>query len=151
LGAIGDQLFWVTIRPACIFITMAGMVMIPSLNDRLLLLIFVFTLYNIPHLYIRFYGLWRGYKMGVKIYKVLNIDRYRLLMNFYIFFGAIALGIFIGYHMYSFGRAELSYLIVFLVTITFTYLYRKYKQSFYGIILISLSISIILGLILERL
>jgi mannose/fructose/N-acetylgalactosamine-specific phosphotransferase system component IID len=151
LGAIGDQLFWMTIRPACIFIAMAALVVIPSLNGKLLFLLFVFVLYNIPHLYIRFSGLWQGYTLGFNIYKVLNIERYRLLMNFYMFFGAIALGCFIGYHMSSFGHLKLSYLVVFLATTAITYLYRKYKESFYGIILISLSISFVLGLILEQL
>jgi mannose/fructose/N-acetylgalactosamine-specific phosphotransferase system component IID len=151
MGAIGDQLFWVTIRPACIFLAMAGIVMIPSLNYRLLFLLFVFTVYNIPHIYIRFYGLWKGYKMGFNIYKLLNVERYRLLMNFYMFIGAIALGIFMGYTMASLSSLQLSYLIVFLASTTITYLYRKYKQSFYGSILISLSSSLILGLILEQL
>jgi mannose/fructose/N-acetylgalactosamine-specific phosphotransferase system component IID len=151
LGAIGDQLFWVTIRPSCIFLAMVGISILSSLHHKYLILLLVLTIYNIPHIYIRFYGIWQGYRLGFNIYKVLNLDRYHLLLNSYLFIGAIALGTFTGYTMSSIANMNVSYLIVFLISIIITYLYRKYKQSFYGIILISLSVSLVLGFILEYL
>ena len=151
LGAIGDQLFWVTIRPSCIFLALAGITIFTSINLKIYLLLFVLILYNIPHFYIRFYGIWKGYQLGFNIYKSLNLDRYRIIINIYLFLGAISIGIFMGHTMIAIGREKLSYLIVFIFSIAITYFYRKYKQSFYGIIIISLVLSLVLGVILEKL
>jgi mannose/fructose/N-acetylgalactosamine-specific phosphotransferase system component IID len=151
LGAIGDQLFWETIRPACIFIAITGIVFLPTLHFKLMFLLIVLTLYNIPHISIRLYGLWAGYRRGFDIYKLLNLEKYRKLKMIYMTLGATALGLFTGYHTSSIGDTKPTHLFVFIITIMVTYIYRKYKQSFYGIILISLSTALILGLIIEQL
>ena len=151
LGALGDQLFWATIRPASILFGMAFILIITNIKFQLLILTISLLLYNIPHLYIRFYGILNGYRQGVNVYKLLTLDNFKSLRNLYRTIGALSLGIFFSYSIVNYSGENLFNGIIFILSILCAYLYKKFKQSFYGSILLPLLLSIILGIIIENL
>ena len=67
LGAIGDRLFWGTVRPLAamigVFVTLFFGIIGPIL---------LFVIYNIPHIYLRYYGISKGYKLGFDVVRELN-------------------------------------------------------------------------------
>jgi len=58
-GAIGDSLFWASLRPLAAVIGVAF-----ALHGFLWAPIVFFVIYNIPHIFIRGYGMVMGYRMG---------------------------------------------------------------------------------------
>lgn len=61
-GALGDSLFWSSIRP---FAAVAGVIM--ALSGSLWAPVIFLIAFNMPHLWIRFYGLLAGYRLGEDI------------------------------------------------------------------------------------
>ena len=62
LGALGDQIFWVNVKPATFTLGVLGFFFIENINLRLTFLCLLAILYNVPHLYIRIVGIVRGTK-----------------------------------------------------------------------------------------
>lgn len=88
-GAIGDSLFWATLKPflaiVSVFLVLMGKLWAP---------IFFLVLYNIPHLLIRFGGLWRGYYAGENIAPEIKRYNFQKIVYGLKVFTIIILGIF---------------------------------------------------------
>jgi len=147
LGAMGDQLFWATIKPAVGILAVLLIMILQNLQTQLIFLLVLLILYNVPHLYIRWIGLVEGYKEGFNIYRRVKIEHFLRLKNIFLFCGALALGILIGFYANNNLTEDLFGLVVFVVSFI-TVIYIRYsKTRVYRTILIPLLISIILGLI----
>lgn len=73
LGALGDTFFWTTIRPFLALIAvMIVLLSIPQWNLAVLGPLFFIIWYNVAHIYIRFYGIFRGYKSGGEMTKLIR-------------------------------------------------------------------------------
>jgi PTS system mannose-specific IID component len=151
LGALGDQLIWVTIRPASILLAMATILIIKNITIQILILVISFILYNIPHLYIRLNGILIGYQQGINVYRSLTLDNFKLLKNIYRTIGALSLGILFGYSMINYSQENFFQGIVLLSAMLSAYLYKKFIQSFYGSIIVPLLFIMLLGIIIENL
>ncbi len=66
-GAIGDSLFWGAIKP---FAAVAG-VCLAAVN-LIVSPIFFLVLYNVPHLWMRIFGIYRGYRNGADVFSAIR-------------------------------------------------------------------------------
>jgi mannose/fructose/N-acetylgalactosamine-specific phosphotransferase system component IID len=65
LGALGDTFFWTTVRPFLALIAVMVVILnIPQGNIAVLGPVFFVVCYNVGHIYIRFGGVFQGYKLG---------------------------------------------------------------------------------------
>lgn len=113
LGAKGDQLFWLTIRPYSLVVGVMGLFIFESSVLRVGVLILIFIIYNIPHFYIRYIGLTEGYEFGLDVYKCLTNDRFKSLEKIYFYVGIAAIMIFIvllGWNYYHDDPAKVAIL-----------------------------------------
>jgi mannose/fructose/N-acetylgalactosamine-specific phosphotransferase system component IID len=73
LGALGDTFFWMTIRPFLALIAVIIVLLsIPQWNLAVLGPLFFIIWYNVAHIYIRFYGVFQGYKAGGEMAKLIR-------------------------------------------------------------------------------
>jgi mannose/fructose/N-acetylgalactosamine-specific phosphotransferase system component IID len=73
LGALGDTFFWTTIRPFLALIAVIIVLLsLPQWNLAVVGPLFFIICYNIAHIYIRFYGVFQGYKSGGEITKLIR-------------------------------------------------------------------------------
>ncbi len=150
LGAIGDQLFWGTIKPGCILLAMIGVFLIDNINYLLGYFFIMLVLYNIPHIAIRMTGLRTGYREGFDVYKLLNAMLFQKYRNFYRAIGAISLGFIIGFSIPQYGAINPMLPVVFGASIIGSYLFHKWKHSFYRNTMIILTGSVLIGILVEN-
>lgn len=98
LGALGDRLFWGTIRPL-----MALLGVLISLLWGFAGPAFLFVFYNVAHFYFRYFGVIRGYELGFDIVRELSKRRYENYVHVLGAVGAVFVGIFLGYFAFSTG------------------------------------------------
>jgi mannose/fructose/N-acetylgalactosamine-specific phosphotransferase system component IID len=151
LGAIGDQLFWGTIKPACILLAMIGVLLIDPLDFLVGYFFLMLICYNIPHLLIRAAGIRIGYDEGIKVYKLLNSTRFDKFRTLYKIIGAISLGFVIGFSIPQYGKLNPVLAVVFGLSLSGSYLFHRWKHSFYRNTLIIITGSILIGIIAENL
>jgi mannose/fructose/N-acetylgalactosamine-specific phosphotransferase system component IID len=149
LGAVGDQLFWATIKPASVIIGLMGTVIVPGIEFKLLFLVVFLILYNLPHIYVRLNGLISGYQSGYGIYKLLRIENFKKIKIFYQTLGGTGLGIFAGYYLASALKEEFLSGIVFVITAILAFLIREKNKTFYWPITIPILVSIVIGIIVS--
>jgi len=147
LGAIGDSFFWRFLKP---FAALAGMIL-SFLFGWIGVLIF-FILYNIPHIYIRILGIFRGYQKGFDIIRDLSI---RGTQKYFKIFNAALSGV-IGFlfiaimHWLSTQGFRSPGIILFIgLTILSAVLTIRKRLTIEMIIIIILSISITFGLMIQ--
>ncbi|MFA5779843.1 MAG: PTS system mannose/fructose/sorbose family transporter subunit IID [Elusimicrobiota bacterium] len=74
LAAIGDTFFWSRLRPLCGLLA-AGYVFVCGFDNigyfLIPSLVFIF-LYNIPHIFFRFFGFWMGLKYKTDVVKIIS-------------------------------------------------------------------------------
>jgi mannose/fructose/N-acetylgalactosamine-specific phosphotransferase system component IID len=150
LGAIGDQLVWATLKPASILVCLLGVLLIKSYDTKIIFLFVLLILYNIPHLYIRIFGVIKGYQAGYEVYKILKIERFKTVKNIYGAFGGLALGVIVAYSMLQSGETNLKYAIVFALSLLTAYFYKKLKQSVYLSLALPVILAILVGIIIEN-
>ena len=150
LGAIGDQLVWATLKPASILIGMLLVLLIEGVQTKIIFLFILLALYNIPHIYIRFYGIVRGYHAGFEIYKLLNIKNFTTVQNIYGAMGALALGIIFGFSLMASGEDHYLYAVVFLLCAAAAYFYKKFKQSTYRSLTLPIILALLIGILVEN-
>lgn len=144
LGAIGDTLFWKFLKP-----TVASVGVILSLLIGWIGVIIFLFLFNIPHLYVRINGLFRGYKKGFDIISDLSISgtqKYFKLLNTIsnIVVGTLIVAVIYWLSAEGYGiRGLFGFLMMTAISVALTF--RK-KLSNEMILIIILSISIIMGL-----
>jgi len=79
-AAVGDGFFWDSWRP---FVAAAALTL--AFSNFLLTPILFLVVYNIPHLYFRFRGVFWGYQLGtdvIKLLKTFHIQRARLALRY---------------------------------------------------------------------
>lgn len=93
LAALGDNFFWATLRPlaallgvSCVLFARGGR-FLPVFGVALFLLAF-----NIPHLVIRFLGLFKGYRQGPEIVTFLRHVNVQRLVHWMQLLGLVLLG-----------------------------------------------------------
>lgn len=147
LGAVGDQFFWATIKPASLLLGLLGVAVFQDMRWKVASLVVLLLAYNIPHLYIRLAGLWQGYRKGFDIYKTLRMEHFQRVRTIYALVGAAALGLFTGFvFTREWSDSALSGL-VFMTTGVFTVALRKKTSSFYLPVAAAILVSLILGLL----
>jgi len=150
LGAIGDQLFWGTIKPGCILLAMIGVFLIENVNYLLGYFFIMLVLYNIPHILIRMTGLRTGYREGFDVYKLLNAAQFQRYRNLYRILGAISLGFIIGFSIPQYGTINPMLPVVFGASVVGSYIFHKWKHSFYRNTIIILTCSVLIGILVEN-
>ena len=151
LGAIGDQVFWANIKPSSIMVAVLGILVFRELQGQLFFLVFMLLLYNVPHLYVRAAGIYKGYQMGFEVYKILNLTEYNKLKKLYGAVGAITLGAITGFSFFRFEQVDLMQGIIFLLSMVSAYYIWKWRQNFYHAVLSSLVAALLLGMVFELL
>jgi len=151
LGAIGDQLVWATIKPASILVGLLGVMLLPGFQTKIVFVVVLLALYNIPHIYIRIFGLIKGYKAGFEIYKLLSLDKFSTVRHIYGGVGAVSLGIIFSYSLLDSGSLDITYAIVFIICFFTAYYYKKWRQSVYRSLTLPILLAFIFGIIIENL
>jgi mannose/fructose/N-acetylgalactosamine-specific phosphotransferase system component IID len=149
LGAIGDQVFWANIKPSSVLVAVLGILIFKELHWQLAFLGFMLLIYNIPHFFVRFAGISKGYQLGFEVYKVLNLDEYMNLKRLFGAIGAIALGSICGFSLMKFGQIDWLQGIMFLGSAAAAYYIWKWRQNFYQAVLLSLLAVLVLSLVME--
>jgi PTS system mannose-specific IID component len=150
LGAIGDQLFWANIKPACLLFGTLGVLIVDNLVIKITVLISALLLYNIQHLLVRTLGLIKGYQMGYNVYKILNLENYRVPKKLFSLLGAFSLGIIVGWALIDSGKADPFHILIFLMSAFSAYLFWKWKQNIYGSMVIALLLTIVFSIIIAH-
>jgi len=151
LGARGDQYFWATIRPASLLIGFTLTAVFSDLTLQMSALLLVLILYNVPHFYIRAIGLLHGYQSGFMVHKQLRTENFALVQNLYLYSGAIALGLFIGFALNLGKQFELLAPVLFIGSAALAFWLRSKKQAVYLPIAIPLSLAVLFGILVELL
>ncbi len=146
LGAIGDALFWQFVKP---FSAIIGVIM--SLMFGFIGVIIFLVIFNIPHIYFRIDGIFKGYFKGFDIIRDLSISgtrkyfsRLNLIMSIFLGF----LTVVAGYWIYTEGHGKTGvFVYIPMVFLSAGLTYGK-KLSMIMNIAIMISISILIGLML---
>lgn len=146
LGAIGDQLFWAVIKPASIMVGFMGIVVFPKMYQKLILLCIFLILYNIPHLFIRYFGIVRGYNEGLSIYRKLRSESFSNWRKIYSMIGTISFSIVIGYLIHQSIERDLIEIPMFWMSFGVAYFLRSRRRMTYLPVFIPLLIAIIIGI-----
>lgn len=80
LAALGDSLFWDSWRPF-----VAALALIFAFNNYLFTPLLFLAIYNVPHLYLRFGGIFWGYRLGpdvIRLLSRLHADRIRPALRY---------------------------------------------------------------------
>jgi mannose/fructose/N-acetylgalactosamine-specific phosphotransferase system component IID len=148
LGAIGDQLFWAIIKPASIIVGFLGLLIFPDIFQKLIFLCIFLILYNIPHIYIRYFGIVQGYNEGLSIYRKLRIESFSSWRKVYSIVGAFAFSIVVAYLINQSIERDLIELPMFGMSFGVAYFLRSRKRMTYLPVFIPLLIAIILGILI---
>jgi mannose/fructose/N-acetylgalactosamine-specific phosphotransferase system component IID len=131
LGAVGDRLFWATIKPASLILGMVGILIAPTIATRLIALAVCFLIYNIPHLYYRYEGIIEGYMHPYDIYNFISQQRFEVLRKVFVnilWISILLLIVFFGYHL-----LQLQHILVafFVASAIYTVILMKISNNFY--------------------
>jgi mannose/fructose/N-acetylgalactosamine-specific phosphotransferase system component IID len=151
LGAIGDQLFWVTLKPASILIGLIGVAVLQDIQSKIIFIFLILVLYNIPHVYIRIFGIFIGYKRGFDVYKIINTQKYEMIRNIYGTLGITALGIYISFSLLKYGSTDIINAGFLMLGMLLAFIMTKWKQSVYKSIIFPLIIGTVIGYLVEYL
>jgi mannose/fructose/N-acetylgalactosamine-specific phosphotransferase system component IID len=147
LGAVGDLYFWGTIKPAAILLGLAGALYLDSLSEKLVSVLLMLLVFNVPHLQIRAIGLWKGYKSGFDIYKSLKSEKFARIRKAYQIGGALLLGMIIAFLLITTIQTDYMQSVVFVLGILMAGVFHKYTAGNYLAVIGSIGIAIIIGLI----
>jgi mannose/fructose/N-acetylgalactosamine-specific phosphotransferase system component IID len=147
LGAKGDRLFWLTIKPFTLIIGVLGIVLVESISLKVVILVTTFILYNIPHFYFRYIGLVEGYQFGLQIYKCLPKERFEELRKAYLYAGLIAFGLLSIYFLMKYYSTDSKQFLIFLLSLLYTSVVYKISKSFYYTTFLTFFFFLIVGLI----
>ena len=147
LGALGDQLFWGVIRPAVFAFGVLGYYLYDDTKDQLTILLLLFILYNLPHLYIRIHGFWRGYRDGYKVCRILKMENFRFLKRAYMGLGLLCVGILAGLNAPVPPHVLPMEFLIFIVSIVTAAYLKVLKARTYFAMTIPILIALLLELI----
>ncbi len=149
LGAIGDQLVWATIKPTSILIGLIGVLIITDIQSKIYFIFLLLAIYNIPHIYIRLFGILNGYQKGFEVSKVLNAKNYEMMREIYGILGTVALGIYIGFSILKYGSSDLLNSGFFIFGAIFSYIMYQWKKSVYRSIIFPIILGVFIGYLVE--
>lgn len=135
LGSIGDRLFWGMIKPIAAIL---GVFL--ALLWGIAGAIAMFILYNIPHFFIRYYGVFHGYQKGFDIVSELSMRRYKKYFDDLEKLSLFSVGILSGFLLLASEKAGTEIGVLFVLSGGITYFILKQRISFY----IALAVSIAL-------
>ena len=117
LGAIGDKLFWGTIKPLA---AMIGVLV--TLFYGIVGPVVLFLIYNIPHIYLRYFGIMKGYNLGFDVVRELSKRKFEKYTKYLQLAGLVFVGFFIGlFFVWSGKNHGFSALIIFSVSMLISY------------------------------
>jgi len=147
LGALGDAYFWAVIKPASILVGSAGVLLFSTLEYRLASAVLMLILYNIPHLYIRISGLWKGYQNGYNTYKLLKSENYTRVKSAYQIIGAVMLGMVITIIICKNGGQDFRGVLVFGLAVAGTAFLRYKGVHMQLAVLFSVGLAAVIGMV----
>jgi len=148
LGALGDRLFWATIKPACLIFGMLGIYLSPTVPFKIASLIITFLLYNIPHFYYRYKGIIEGYEHPLDIYKFVSQNRFEKIRRFFVLLFLLSLGSFLLLYNQSLLSQNFWLLFVFWGSVILAFILEKYWKNFYLVTLVLFAIFMVIGILL---
>jgi len=149
LGAVGDNLFWFSIKPFSLLIGISALYWLQGSGLEWVALTVAFLVYNIPHLYLRYKGILEGYYYGVDIYKCFTKERFQRLRLIYLWAGALAFLLFFGILIVKIAHVDAFYLGVLAGAALLFGLCYFYTRKFYFSVALTLILGIISGTIIE--
>lgn len=147
LGAKGDRLFWLTIKPFTLIVGVLGIILAESTSMKVVILVMTFILYNIPHFYFRYVGLVEGYQFGLQIYKCLPTQRFETLRKAYLYAGLVAFGLLSIYFLIKYYSTGSGQFLIFLSSLVYTGVVYRLSKSFYYTTFLTFFFFLIIGLI----
>lgn len=147
LGAVGDRLFWATIKPASLIFGMVSVLLIPGIPGKIAVLVLTFLIYNVPHFYYRYNGILEGYKYGLDVYKYVSQERFEKLRRVYshlMLYSIVALIIVYSWVLFS---VKPGLMLVFWAAVPYTLILNLLTRNFYLISLASFIFFITVGIL----
>lgn len=90
LGAVGDTLFWRSLKPVAAIAALS----LALWNVKVALTVFL-MLFNLPHLFVRIHGLVIGYRDGFEIVKTVPLTKYHFIIKILNAGGSLLCGLMI--------------------------------------------------------
>jgi mannose/fructose/N-acetylgalactosamine-specific phosphotransferase system component IID len=147
LGAVGDQLFWATIKPASLLFGMLGIILSPTVTIKIIVLVLTFLIYNIPHFYYRYEGIVEGYHHATDIYKYIGQQRFEIIIRWYSYVFAISLFSLIFIYSYQLSQENPLLILVLLIAALYTYLLNRFSTNFYLVTFASFIFFLVVGIL----
>ncbi len=147
LGSLGDQIFWLTLRPVSLLAGAFGIFVVSATEYRLLVLVLTFFLYNIPHFYLRYRGILEGYQYGMEIYRCFREGRFERLKQAYLYLGGAIFFLFLAVLLFKFQAGPKAWILVFVGSIVYASIFYKWSQNFYFTSFFTILFFIIVGFI----
>ena len=107
-----------------------------------------FLVYNTPHLYLRYRGIWEGYRQGIQVYKLLNEQRYNLLYRLYYGLAVVSLILVTVGLIIQFIQVNEAAFALFLLSATVAMVVFKSSRNFYLSVCISFVMAVGAGALL---
>lgn len=140
LGAIGDQMFWRQLKPICAMLGLLGAFYFKVLGLAIFLIV-----YNVPHLFMRVYGLLKGYTMGFDLARKLSMNKFRSIITYLNKIAAFLVGaLFVGLG-FSQGLTQHHEVWFFLLGVGLMYAFLKLKISVPIALLTLILISVVIS------
>lgn len=150
LGAVGDNLFWFSIRPFSLLIGVSVLYILEPTGYGALALAGTFLIYNIPHLYLRYKGILEGYEYGEEIYKSFTRQRFSFLRLVYIWVGVCVFLLFLAIFVIKMSTVNFLYLgIVAGACLAYGISFR-FTKNFYFSVALTLILNIIAGILIYQ-
>lgn len=135
LGAVGDRLFWATIKPASLIFGMVGVFIAPQVWSKFVVLLVTFLMYNIPHLYYRFEGILEGYNHPHDIHRYISQQRFEVLRSLFVYILVFSVFSLIVFYSYSLIQSEPVFFLFFTLAAIFTIFLNRLVNNFYFVTL----------------
>ncbi|NOX36285.1 MAG: PTS mannose/fructose/sorbose transporter family subunit IID [Calditrichaeota bacterium] len=147
LGSLGDQIFWLTLRPVSLLVGAFGVFVASTVEQRVAVLILTFLLYNIPHLYLRYVGILEGYRYGMEIYRCFREGRFEKLKKGYLYLGVAIFFLFLGVLLVKFKVEQFAWIPVIGGAAIYASIFYKFSKNFYFTCLFTILFFVIVGFI----
>ena len=142
LGALGDRLFWANIKPASAGIGVWLALLIGWMAIPVFLLV-----YNIPHIYIRANGLFKGYAKGFDIVSDISERHFKVWIKYVSIIGMITAGLCLGTVMVLQVHKGFLYLVFFLVSVLLSFVFSRLNKPVNLALIVASLINITLAIV----
>lgn len=109
LSALGDSLFWATLRPFAALMAITIIILLEGYN-KLWGPVFFLIFYNIFHFYVRFIGIWKGYKLKASVVQLIQKMDLQGIIRIVDFLGLVVLEILVIMYVYPFPMHKMLYI-----------------------------------------